>query len=174
MNGKEYYQQHKDLWANYTANKKRKYPLYAVWHGILVRTGIRPGAKKWDYDAYINRGISVCKSWRRYEAFEKWAFSHGYQKGLLIDRIDNDKGYSPSNCRFVTHSESQSNRRICNVCVYKGERMMLTEAYRLSGCKLSYKLVELRYSRGWDVERCLTEPVNNNAIKRRGINKGSK
>ena len=102
MYKKEYYQNNKKNWKQYRENKMKKYPLYTVWHGILVRVGVRPNAKDHEIRDYINQGISVCKEWLSYENFHSWAMSNGYQKGLAIDRIDVNKGYGPENCRFVT------------------------------------------------------------------------
>jgi hypothetical protein len=65
--------------------------------------------------AYINyggRGIFVCDEWKNdVSKFIQWALGNGYQKGLTIDRIDNDKGYSPDNCQFLTLSENSAKKR---------------------------------------------------------------
>jgi len=58
------------------------------------------------------RGIRVCEEWlKSSRAFYDWALSNGYAVGLYLDRIDNDLGYSASNCRFITPTESARNRR---------------------------------------------------------------
>lgn len=60
---------------------------------------------------YVLRGISLCKEWMTYDGFKAWDKFDEYRPGLQIDRIDNDKGYSPENCRWVTHAENSRNRR---------------------------------------------------------------
>jgi hypothetical protein len=62
------------------------------------------------YHRYGARGITMLLEWQNdFAVFQSWALSNGYHEGLSIDRIDNDKGYYPGNCRFVTHKEQMRN-----------------------------------------------------------------
>lgn len=65
------------------------------------------------YKDYGARGITVCEEWLQddgFEAFYKWAITHGYNDSLTIDRIDVNGNYEPSNCRW-TDAEMQANNK---------------------------------------------------------------
>lgn len=84
--------------------------LYFTWKNMRYRCSNQRCKSYRDYGA---RGISVCEEWSLYESFRDWALSNGWKEGLEIDRIDNDRGYSPSNCRIVTRLVNrQRTRRI--------------------------------------------------------------
>lgn len=80
--------------------------LYKLWAGIVKRCETKSSS---NYKDYGGRGITVCEEWRNNpKSFIEWAENNGYEQGLEIDRIDNDMGYSPDNCRFVTHAENSA------------------------------------------------------------------
>ena len=85
-----------------------KTPLYRVWSDMKRRCN-NPNR-----EAYINyggRGISVCEKWYNFIVFKDWALNNGYSDDLMLDRIDNDGNYEPTNCRFVNRYISELNKR---------------------------------------------------------------
>ena len=94
-----------------TTHGMSKTRIYSVWESMLQRAGAIKGASERDKRAYQDRGITVCDEWLVFENFRDWALSHGYKEGLQIDRVNNDAGYCPENCRWVTPKENTNNRR---------------------------------------------------------------
>lgn len=87
-----------------------------------------------NYSRYGGRGITVCEAWRNsFDSFADWAYTNGYEKGLTIDRIDNDLVYSPDNCRWATKQEQNHNKRNNVVLMIDGERYTVTQAARKAG-----------------------------------------
>ena len=92
--------------------------LYRIWAGIKRRCHCPYFTP---YGAYGARGIRMCKEWRQsFAVFMNWAVTHGYNDRLQCDRINNNLGYSPDNCRWVTPAQNCANRRI-SVILPNGE-----------------------------------------------------
>lgn len=111
------------------------------------------------YSRYGGRGIKICDEWLNdVDAFRSWAISNGYRDGLSIDRIDNDKGYCPENCRWVDRSEQLSNYSKNVMIEFNGKKMTLSQWSRELGIPKSTLHNRIRVH-GWSIERALTEPV---------------
>lgn len=83
--------------------------MYYIWDSMKARCY---NPQRRDFKNYGGRGITVCTEWLHdFAAFRDWALSHGYADNLTIDRIDNDKGYSPDNCRWATIAEQNQHKR---------------------------------------------------------------
>lgn len=96
-----------------------KHRLHNVW-SLMKRRCYQKGSVS--YHNYGAKGITVCDEWlESSKAFFDWALSNGYGDDLEIDRIDNLKGYSPDNCRFVSRRDN---------CLNRGPRKNTKSKYR--------------------------------------------
>lgn len=80
--------------------------LYAIWRKMHYRC---ENENHPSYYRYGGRGIKVCEEWNSLIVFGKWALENGYSEELTLDRIDNDRNYEPSNCRWATMKEQMNN-----------------------------------------------------------------
>lgn len=93
--------------------------LYKIWCNMKKRC-FSPNCKC--YYRYGGRGITVCEEWKNdFQSFYNWSINNGYADNLSIDRINNNKSYSPDNCRWITMKEQSRNKRN-NVYIQYGEK----------------------------------------------------
>lgn len=136
--------------------------LYRTWNGMRDRCTNKNSK---DYQHYGGRGITLCDEWKDSSQFFKWALENGYSDKLTIDRIDNNKGYSPDNCRWITNAEQQRNRNFNQNITYNGITMCVSEWSRKTG--IARQTIQKRLAKGWNVERALiTPPLNNGGRKK--------
>ena len=143
-------------------------PLYAVYIQMVARCH---NPKHNYYFNYGARGITVCDEWRNDRLkFIKWSYENGYKEGLSIDRIDNSKGYSPTNCRWTDRRTQQNNTRKNRFIEVNGERHTLSEWSRIKG--ISKHTIEHRLNLGWLPEDSVLLPISNERYKSRTNTKG--
>lgn len=140
-----------------TKHKQSSTSLYHRWKAIKQRCH-NPNNKR--YYQYGGRGIKMCDEWRNdFLTFEKWAYDNGYKEELTLDRIDNDKGYAPSNCRWTSYTEQARNRSITVTVLHKGKAVSLGEISNI--CNINYNTLYTRYEK-FDKDTVSTEQILSN------------
>ena len=134
-------QKNKNL-ATFGVTAKTKHPLWKRYVSMHSRC---ENENRRQYKDYGGRGIKVCAEWsgkNGFENFYKWAVKSGWKDGLTIDRIDNNKGYSPKNCRWTTPAEQAKNRRTTRLFLYNGKQMCLSDICKVEN--IAYGKLYLR------------------------------
>lgn len=133
--------------------------IYGIYRGMITRCE-NPNCKS--YHRYGGRGIYICTEWRdKYSGFTRfydWATANGYSDDLTIDRIDNDDGYYPGNCRWATYKE-QANNRADNVHFTCNGRTMTASEWA-DELGVSNATLLARHKKGWSDKDIIETPVN--------------
>lgn len=140
-----------------TRHGETKTRLWSIWQGMRQRC-----KSKTDYSL---RGISVCKEWDSFESFRDWAKNNGYADNLTIDRINNDKGYSPENCRWATYKEQENNKRNNRRITVNGVTRNVSEWADITGIKA--ETIAWRANNNWGESDIFIKPDLENRWKRR-------
>lgn len=109
---------------------KNPHPLYHVWASMRDRCH-NPNNRQWN--DYGGRGVSICSRWDDFHVFVDDMGDR--PKGYSLDRIDNDSGYSPENCRWASRKEQQRNQRRAVYVEIGGERYRAIELAEIAGVK---------------------------------------
>jgi hypothetical protein len=130
-------------------NVERK-NLRGVWREMFLRcyTPWHPS-----FFGYGARGITVSEQWRDFDTF--LSNMGDRPKGFSLERVDNNKGYSPENCRWATPREQAMNRRPTRGKIeMDGEIVSFVEAAKRVGIKES--TIRARVRLGWDLSDAIT------------------
>lgn len=129
--------------------------LYSIWRNMKQRC-LNPNASK--FENYGGRGIQVCEEWLEYASFHNWAINNGYEENLTLDRKECDGNYEPANCRWVSYSAQNSNKRDNRLIEFNGDKKTLMEWSRILGIK--YSTLNARLNQYyWTVEKAFNKPV---------------
>ena len=124
------------------------------WQNMIARCTDINGK---DWPNYGGRGITVCERWL--ESFANFFEDMGDpDTGMTLDRIDANGPYSPENCRWATRKEQGNNRRNNRWLTVDGQTMTMAQWAEHAG--ISWATIQTRLSRGWGVDRAVTEAVN--------------
>lgn len=104
--------------------------LFNLWNTMRNRC---ENPKREKYKDYGGRGIKVCNEWHNVSNFVSWALNNGYEKGLQLDRKDNNGNYCPENCHFVTPKENSRNRRNTKFLVIENNKKCVAEWSEITG-----------------------------------------
>lgn len=142
--------------------------LYRVWSEMKERCR---NPHRHNYENYGGRGIDVCDEWANsYLTFKEWAISNGYCEGKAIDRIDNEKGYCPENCRWATQKEQQRNKRNNRLVTLNGETKTLAEWSEITG--INHGVLWNRiFHLGWSIEKAFATPPHGNTYHKPRVDK---
>lgn len=135
--------------TKYHKHKLSHTKLWDTYYGMKSRCYDKTDKR---YSDYGGRGIEICPEWlENFENFVSWSLENGFDDNLQIDRIDNDSGYSPQNCRWISIKENCRNRRSNVMIEYQGKMITLIELSEI--LNIPYKTAYSKY-RKYGVKRC--------------------
>jgi hypothetical protein len=126
---------------------------YMRWKSMMQRCH-NPKAENYPY--YGGKGVTVCERWHDFASF--LADMGECPLGLTLDRLKNDRGYEPGNCRWATKAEQNRNRPShCVMLTHGGVTRNVTDWAAEIG--ISANTLNMRIANGWSTERALTQPL---------------
>jgi len=130
--------------------------LYKTWTGMKSRC-YNPNSEY--FHRYGGRGITMCNEWTDdFMAFYNWAIANGWDENKsrteqTIDRINNELGYQPDNCRFASCKLQANNRSNNCLIAYNGTTHTAAEWGRIT--KMKGSKIRKRMVSGWDIAKSL-------------------
>lgn len=126
---------------------------YRIWAGMKRRC--KPSCAIHKAHLYYDKGIRVCDRWM---SFENFLEDMGEApSGMTIERIDGNKGYEPSNCKWATLKE-QANNTTQNIRLSHGGKVQTIRQWA-DELGIKENTINYRLRRGWSQEMALTIPV---------------
>lgn len=124
--------------------------LYKRWDSMRQR--VKPTSRHRRH--YHGKGITICERWQSYDNF-KADMGDSFRPELSLDRIDNAKGYSPDNCRWVSMKVQSNNKDTCVYMTLHGKTLTLTQWAEFAGIGTT-TLRRRLCSGAWTLEEALT------------------
>lgn len=125
--------------------------LRIIWSCMKRRCS--PNSKQYRA-SYYERGIIVCDEWKNnFDSFYEWSIANGYSPVLSLDRIDNNRGYFPNNCRWATPKQQTNNTRKNVIMTIDGISHTLAEWAEITG--INQFTLYGRKRAGWSDEKAL-------------------
>lgn len=131
------------------AKKGNNSTLYKKWVGMKRRCLNKNDRS---YYRYGGSGVTVCDKWMNFIGFYE-DMADTFIEGLSIDRIDNKKGYSKENCRWIPLGDQNKNKRNVPLYTHNGQTMTSGDWEKQIGMKKG--TFNARMRKGWDLEKAL-------------------
>lgn len=128
-------------------SKRRLIPEYRIWDAMKQRCQ-NPSDRA--YPRYGGRGITICNEWSASFDFFYADMGPRPSKNHSLERVNNDLGYSKSNCKWATQQDQANNRRSNRKMLYQGELLTTAQIARRIG--INYKTFMNRLYTGWKLE----------------------
>lgn len=136
-------------------HKLTYHPLYTKWAGMKDRCN---NYKHKFFKDYGGRGIKVCDEWNNdFKSFYNWCMDSSWEPKMDLDRINNNDGYYPENCRFVSRKANTRNRRNNTILDLDGDKKTLAEWAEITGI-ISQTIMTRIKRYGWTVKQALSMP----------------
>lgn len=128
--------------------------LYKKWEAMKRRC-LNKNEKS--YERYGGRGITISPKWLDFQGFQK-DMEESFVEGMSLERIDNNKGYSKQNCKWIPLAEQAKNKRSVILYEHNGKKMCITDWAK--EYKLKPRTVRARIKYGWSLLEALETKVS--------------